>query len=67
MVLPINLLGKGLTQEIRGDEGCSWWAPGRVIHVHGNLARAHTKSVCVFIVFRPITDLYIIKQMKKPE
>ena len=27
-VLFINLLGKGLTQEINGDGGSIWWAPG---------------------------------------
>ena len=52
MVLFINLLGKVLTQEIRGDGDCIWWAPGRVIHVHGKLAPHY---------------LYIIKQMKKPK
>ena len=26
-VLFINLLGKGLTQEINGDGGSIWWAP----------------------------------------
>ena len=29
MVLFINLLGKGLTQEINGDRGSIWWAPDR--------------------------------------
>ena len=28
MVLFINLLGKGLTQEINRDGGSIWWAPG---------------------------------------
>ena len=27
MGLFINLLGKGLTQEINGDEGFIWWVP----------------------------------------
>ena len=31
VVLFINLLGKGLTQEISGDGGSIWWAPACVI------------------------------------
>ena len=35
-VLFINLLGKGLTQEINGDGGSIWWAPdrGRFTWIH---------------------------------
>ena len=65
-VLFINLLGKGLTQEINGDEGSIWRAPvyaketGRNSSHFGPLARVHLLSFLPF----PVWDFNISLSIK---
>ena len=66
-VLKIELLGKGLTQEINGDRGSYWWAPEQIYTstMQFKIRFLHAKFLCPSRILRRIGCFY--KQCRQEE